>query len=123
MTNPAAAVALSDREIARIIHEANRALQKILADPAIPVASMWEYVDTATQAGVIAGVKSAREGISPEKSHANWCESKLADGWTYGETKDQFVKTHPCLVPYDELPASSQIKDHLFLAIVGALTA
>lgn len=25
-------------------------------------------------------------------------------GWTYGEQRDDELKTHPCLVPYEDLP-------------------
>lgn len=53
--------------------------------------------------------------------HDNWSKEKLADGWVYGETKDAEKKTHPCLVPFEELPLFQQKKDKLFSAIVDAL--
>jgi hypothetical protein len=37
--------------------------------------------------------------------------------------KDAELKTHPCLVPFEELPKFQQQKDRLFRAIVKALTA
>ena len=58
---------------------------------------------------------------TPADSHANWMAEKIADGWTYGEVKDADAKTHPCMVPYDQLPEFEKKKDALFLAIVGAL--
>ena len=36
--------------------------------------------------------------------HEVWAASRIAQGWTYGEKRDDALKTHPCLVPYDELP-------------------
>ena len=36
--------------------------------------------------------------------HEVWADSRIAQGWTYGEKRDDALKTHPCLVPYDELP-------------------
>lgn len=36
--------------------------------------------------------------------HEVWAESRLAQGWTYGNKRDDEKKTHPCLVPYEELP-------------------
>jgi hypothetical protein len=48
-------------------------------------------------------------------------EDKIKDGWVYGETKDAEKKTHPCLVPFHELPEFQQKKDKLFCAIVDAL--
>lgn len=50
-----------------------------------------------------------------------WMDDKLKDGWMYGETKDPEAKTHPCLVPFKELPIFQQKKDALFCAIVDAL--
>jgi hypothetical protein len=50
--------------------------------------------------------------------HENWTKDKVADGWVYGEVKDAAAKTHPCLVPYDQLPANQRFKDSLFLLTV-----
>lgn len=49
-------------------------------------------------------------------------EEKVNDGWVYGEVKDADKKTHPCIVPYNELPEFQKKKDHLFIAIVKALS-
>ncbi len=38
-----------------------------------------------------------------ENVHENWSQSRINDGWTYGEKRDDQKKTTPCLVPYDEL--------------------
>jgi hypothetical protein len=46
----------------------------------------------------------------------------MNEGWVYGETKDPVAKTHPCLVAYNDLPIEQQVKDHLFRAVVKALT-
>lgn len=40
--------------------------------------------------------------------HDTWALGRIKDGWTYGETRNDAAKTTPCLVPYDELPASEQ---------------
>jgi hypothetical protein len=37
-------------------------------------------------------------------AHEVFCETKAADGFTYGPEKSQEKKTHPLLVPYAELP-------------------
>ena len=39
-----------------------------------------------------------------ENVHEVWAAARLAEGWTYGETRDDEAKRTPCLVPYDELP-------------------
>ena len=36
--------------------------------------------------------------------HEVWSKNRLDDGWTYGPVRDDQKKTHPCLVPYEELP-------------------
>lgn len=38
-----------------------------------------------------------------ENTHEVWAVGKLADGWTYGEKLDKDKKTHPLLVPYEDL--------------------
>ena len=40
--------------------------------------------------------------------HEVWSAGRMADGWTYGEVRDDVHKTHPCLVPYEELPESEK---------------
>lgn len=36
--------------------------------------------------------------------HEVWAESRISQGWTYGEQRNDELKTHPCLVPYEDLP-------------------
>lgn len=36
--------------------------------------------------------------------HEVWAAGRIADGWTYGEERDDARKKHPCLVAYEELP-------------------
>lgn len=43
--------------------------------------------------------------------HEVWAAGRMADGWTYGEKRDDARKTHPCLVPYEELPESEKEYD------------
>jgi len=48
---------------------------------------------------------------TPEQNHDNWMRMKIEQGWVYGEIKDFDKKTHPDLVPFDELPEVEQRKD------------
>jgi hypothetical protein len=48
-------------------------------------------------------------------------KQKVKDGWVLGHIKDGAKKTHPCMVPYNQLPEGQRKKDHLFRAIVLAL--
>ena len=36
--------------------------------------------------------------------HEVWAAGRIADGWKWGEVRDDEQKLHPCLVSYDELP-------------------
>lgn len=39
-----------------------------------------------------------------ENVHDVWAKSRIEQGWTLGEKRDDTLKTTPCLVPYSELP-------------------
>lgn len=43
--------------------------------------------------------------------HELWSETRIQHGWTYGEQRDDELKTHPCLIPYEELPESEKMYD------------
>lgn len=43
--------------------------------------------------------------------HDVWSETRISQGWTYGEQRDDALKTHPCLIPYEELPDSEKEYD------------
>ena len=42
--------------------------------------------------------------VMAKNVHEVWSQSLLSEGWTYGARRDDEEKTHPCLVPYEELP-------------------
>lgn len=43
--------------------------------------------------------------------HEVWAQTRISQGWTYGDERDDEQKTHPCLVPFDELPDSEKEYD------------
>ena len=43
--------------------------------------------------------------------HEVWSETRILQGWTYGEQRNDELKTHPCLIPYEELPESEKEYD------------
>jgi hypothetical protein len=104
--------------IARFCHSANRGVQQLQPWSGIDVAADWDDVDPAMQESVRIGVRGVLNGNTPEQSHQLWCDTKTEQGWVYGPVKDPELKTHPCLVPYDQLPVDQQFKDHLFSSIV-----
>ena len=46
-------------------------------------------------------------------NHDNWAVQRIKDGWKYGPLRDDNLKQHPCLVPYEELPESEKEYDRI----------
>ncbi len=112
---------LSTEDVARVCHAANRELQLITGD-ASP-SPEWSVAPSDQRESATSGVRSAVAGESPRELHDSWCAGKRKQGWRYGFVKSADRKTHPCLVPYEDLPPEQQLKDALFHAIVRAMTA
>ncbi len=36
--------------------------------------------------------------------HEVWAQSRLSEGWKYGPERNDALRKHPCLIPYEELP-------------------
>ena len=43
--------------------------------------------------------------------HEVWAKARIQQGWTYGEQRNDELKTHPCLVPYEDLPEEEKEYD------------
>lgn len=46
-----------------------------------------------------------------ERAHDIWALGRMKEGWTYGPSRNDELKQHPCLVPYSELPDSEKQYD------------
>lgn len=111
---------LTPAQIARVVHEANRAYCESIGDfsqKPFDQAEEWQ------RESAVKGVIAVQDGTAstPEQQHQSWLDEKERTGWTYGEIKNAETKKHPCMVPYDQLPVEQQMKDHLFRAIVTTL--
>lgn len=51
-----------------------------------------------------------------ENVHENWSMGRIREGWTYGPRRDDNNRTHPCLVPYDQLSESEKEYDRITAA-------
>lgn len=106
--------------IAQVAHAINAAYCCSLGDESQP---KWDEAPEWQKQSALNGVAMhiANPSATPEQSHENWLKHKQAEGWTFGEEKDVEAKTHPCMLPYAELPQEQKSKDYLFRAVVHAL--
>ena len=83
----------------------------------------WALAEQWQRDSAIAGVKFrlANPNAGQDAQHNAWMQSKLDQGWVYGEVKDADKKTHPCLVSFERLPLFQQKKDAIFCAIIDTL--
>lgn len=103
---------------ARAAHEVNNVYNDAIGDVLVPA---WGDLTDAQREGAIRGAEHALAGGSPEDSHNLWMETRIAEGWVYGPTKNFAAKSSPCLIPYSELPESQRRKDAQFQAVVRAV--
>lgn len=43
--------------------------------------------------------------------HEVWAATRIAQGWKYGEKRNDDLKTHPSLIPYEELSEEEKVFD------------
>ena len=43
--------------------------------------------------------------------HEVWAQSRIKQGWRYGNERSDALKQHPCLIPYEELPEDEKAYD------------
>lgn len=104
-------------EIATEAHETNRIYCRSIGDDSV---TLWYYATEAQRDSVRAGVRQllAHPERTPREGHESWLAYKKAAGWVYGPEKDEAAKLHPCMLPYEELPAEQRVKDVLFRTTV-----
>ena len=109
-------------QVAMICHEANRAYCDSIGDHSQkPWGDAEQWQRDSAMSGVEFAVKNPNAPASSQ--HDAWLADKKQDGWVCGNVKDPINKTHPCIVPYSDLPPEQRLKDHLFRAIVKAFMA
>ncbi|HKS27421.1 MAG TPA: RyR domain-containing protein [Pyrinomonadaceae bacterium] len=107
-------------QVARIAHEANAALCRSIGDDS---QGPWEEAPDWQRESSISAVRFILDNpdAGPGASHERWMREKLDAGWRHGPVKDAGARTHPCLVPFEELPPEQQAKDYLLRAVVLSL--
>ena len=43
--------------------------------------------------------------------HEVWAQTRISQGWQYGTERNDALKLHPCLIPYEKLPESEKEYD------------
>jgi hypothetical protein len=46
-----------------------------------------------------------------KNNHECWAKQRISEGWKFGEKRNDKVKEHPDLIPYEELPESEKDYD------------
>src|SRR5689334_12086207 len=111
---------MTREDVARVAHEVNRAYCQALGDTSQkPYDEAPDWQKRSALNGVNLHLDNPQAGV--EASHESWMAEKAADGWTLGLVKDADAKTHPCMVPFCELPREQQAKDFIFRGVVHAL--
>ena len=74
---------------------------------------MKEYIPNPVDTGHILLPKELEYLVEEmaKNVHEVWSKTRIEQGWTYGEKRDDALKQHPCLVPYEELPEEEKVYD------------
>lgn len=105
---------------ARTAHAVNKVYCESIGDFSHVKWSKAEQWQRESYAAGVIGIMRNQE-TTPEQTHSSWVAKKKFDGWVYGEKKDAEKKTHPYMVPYEELPDEQKLKDQLFVAVVRSV--
>lgn len=68
-----------------------------------------EPIDTST-VNVPEDLAALAEQLA-KNTHEVWALGRMSQGWVYGPERNDADKTHPCLVPYEDLPESEKEYD------------
>jgi hypothetical protein len=110
---------MNNERIARTCHEVNKVWCEFNGDFSH---KCWKDAPDWQKNTALLGVRFHKEHPDADDaaSHDSWMNQKLAEGWKYGPIKDPEAQTHPCIVPFEDLPRDQQFKDRLFRTICHA---
>jgi hypothetical protein len=119
------ATSISARELAKIIHGATSTLPRIDGTKA----PEWDLLSSESQRLAEIAVKEIFENCakyfgrpsSAKDYHDLWMNLKLNEGWKHGTSFSLVDKTHPSLIPFEDLPLSEKIKDEVWFSLTVTL--
>ena len=107
------------KEIAKFIYEATRIEAEWSNRSIVP--EIWKQRDDKFKKQFVNIIEMYLEKDklpTPEKAHDSWVVAYEKMGWKYGEKRDVDKKTHPDMLPFNELPKDEKDKDSIFLTFV-----
>lgn len=106
------------RRRAVFVYEGARLQAAAMGAPVIPEPYSTREEPFRTQFEKVIEMMSGPERKStPEELHNDWWQAYVDMGWTYGPTRDPVAKTHPDMIPFEQLGFAEQIKDAVFVAL------
>ena len=108
---------LTAKDIASMIHSVTC---RIPRPDGSPVAE-WNNISEVSKEMAYRAVRDiyASEPRSAEELHELWMNLKLEEGWVCGDFSVA-LKTHPCIVHFNDLPPSEICKDYIWSALTEA---
>jgi len=106
---------------AKFCYEAARLHAMLLECPVVP--KPWEERESDFKTQFIELVDDLCLGKRAfkdfEEAHDSWVRKYASMGWVFGKEYDPDKKTHPDLVPYEDLDPKEKVKDEVFLRLVS----
>lgn len=100
------------------VYEAARLAARSAGAPIVP--EHWDFRDEVFQTqflDVIERETGPDRKANARELHEDWVKAYVEMGWRYGENRDPFEKTHPDMVPYEELGQLERDKDDVFVCL------
>ena len=72
---------------------------------------MSTYNPTRTK-GILPACYEGVKEVLASRNHDSWAASRIEQGWTYGPTRNDELKQHPSLIPFDELSEEEKALDY-----------
>lgn len=93
----------------------------MLAETGYRIAPLTDW--DAEKLGFQEGDPADQVTLMARMEHESWCQQKREEGWRWGAEKDARKKTHPALLPWEELPEDEREKNREFIRGLPRLLA